>query len=148
MWIYSSPAMSLCGPCRVTTGEIAQLNERGSRHTSTWEPTDCACKFPESDKSDPRPTHPDRRAYTRPSFNPSLPKKTSGPSPSRSMTPGLNGSIKTSLCWIIFLSRFRPLGIFELTAMERFPLARKSGGIFASPTRSTRMTLAPQSCRT
>lgn len=59
------------------------------------------------------------------------------------MTPGLNGSIKTSALAISFLNTSLPLGIFGLIATERFPRqsmsAEEEEGLF------TRMTVAPLS---
>lgn len=96
-----------------------------------------------------QPTYPTIRAYMSFSFIPFLPpspRKTSGPRPSLSITPGRNGSITISADDISFLSMSRPTGIFESIAMDLLPRLRMSTEIEEGL--STRTTEAPLSART
>lgn len=87
--------------------------------------------------------HPESLAYISLSLSPSF-KKTSGPRPSFSRTPGRKGSINTSAFLISSFSIFSPSGFFRSTAIERFPLLNISVEISWSA-RSIRTTVAPQS---
>ena len=93
-------------------------------------------------------TNPTILAYIKRSFNPFVslfPRKTSGPSPSRSSTPGRNGSMTMSAVEISFLRTFCPPSVLRLIAIEYFPRDKMS--LEEVTGLSTRITSDPLSAR-